>query len=203
VFDGNIGDPTTVADQVAELKQRFALDHVVLVGDPATITQARIDEDLRPAGLDWITALRAPALQALASGGVLQMSLFDERDMAAIASPDFPGERLIVCRDRDLARERARKREDLVKATERDLAKLAVARKARPVRGAAKIGVKVGAVLDKHRKARHFEIAIADAHFAYRRKTNQIAEEATLDGLYAVRTSLPAETLDHAASVRA
>ena len=169
------------------------------------ITQARIDEDLRPVGLDWITALRAPALQALASSGELQMSLFDDRDMAAITSPDFPGERLIVCRNRDLARERARKREDLIKATERNLAKLAaaVARKARPVRGAAKIGLKVGAVLDKHKMAKHFEITITDAHFAYRRNTNQIVEEATLDGLYAVRTSLPAETLDDAASVRA
>ena len=130
VFDGNTGDPATVADQVAKLKQRFALDHVVLVGDRGMITQARIDEDLRPAGLDWITALRAPALQALASGGALQMSLFDDRDMAAITSPDFPGERLIVCRNPDLARERARKREDLLKATERDLAKLAAARRA-------------------------------------------------------------------------
>ena len=205
VFDGNTGDPATVADQVAKLKQRFAINHVVLVGDRGMITQARIDEDLRPAGLDWITALRAPALQALASGGALQMSLFDERDLAAITSPDFPGERLIVCRNPDLARERARKREDLIKATERDLAKLAarVARNSRPLRGSAKIGVAVGAVLDKHKMAKHFELTIADDHFAYRRKTNQIAEEAALDGLYAVRTSLPAETLDDAASVRA
>jgi transposase len=133
------------------------------------------------------------------------MSLFDERDMAAITSPDFPGERLIVCRNPDLARERARKREDLIKATERDLAELAagVARNNRPLRGAAKIGVKVGAVLDKHKMAKHFELTIADDHIAYRRKTNQIADEATLDGLYAVRTSLSAETLDDAASVRA
>jgi transposase len=205
VFEGNTGDPGTVADQVAKLKQRFAINHVVLVGDRGMITQARIDEDLRPAGLDWITALRAPALQGLVSGGALQMSLFDDRDMAAISSPDFPGERLIVCRNPDLARERARKREDLIRATERNLAKLAaaVARKARPLRGAAKIGVKVGAVLDKHKMAKHFELTIADAHFAYRRKINQIVEEATLDGLYAVRTSLPAETLDDAASVRA
>jgi transposase len=205
VFDGNTGDPATVADQVAKLKQRFAINHVVLVGDRGMITQARIDEDLRPAGLDWITALRAPDLQALAKGGELQMSLFDERDLAAITSPDFPDERLIVCRNPDLARERARKREDLIKATERDLAKLAarVARNSRPLRGAAKIGVAVGAMLDKHKMAKHFELTIADDRFAYRRKTNQIAEEAALDGLYAVRTSLPAETLDDAASVRA
>jgi hypothetical protein len=205
VFDGNTGDPKTVADQVAKLKKRFALDHVVLVGDRGMITEARIDEDLRPAGLDWITALRAPALQGLVGGGHLQMSLFDERDMAAITSPDFPGERLIVCRNADLARERARKREDLIRATERDLTKIvaAVARKTRPLRGAAKIGLAVGAVLDKHKMAKHIELTISDAYFTYRRKAKEIAEEAALDGLYAVRTSLPKETLEDAESVRA
>ena len=205
VFEGNTGDPSTVADQVAKLKRRFALDHVVLVGDRGMITQARIDEDLRPAGLDWITALRAPALQGLVGGGYLQMSLFDDRDMAAITSPDFPGERLIVCRNPELARERARKREDLIRATERDLAKVsaAIVRKTRPLRGAAEIGLAVGAVLDKHKMAKHFELTISDAHLAYRRKTHQIAEEAALDGLYAVRTSLPKETLADEATVRA
>ena len=200
VFDGNTGDPKTVADQVAKIKQRFALNHVVLVGDRGMITEARIDEDLRPAGLDWITALRAPALQGLVDGGYLQMSLFDERDIAAITSPDFPGERLIVCRNADLARERARKREDLLKATERDLAKIvaAVARKTKPLRGAAKIGLAVGVVLDKHKMAKHFELTISDAHLTYRRKAKEIAEEAALDGLYAVRTSLPEETLKDA-----
>jgi transposase len=205
VFDGNTGDPKTVADQVAKIKQRFALNHVVLVGDRGMITEARIDEDLRPAGLDWITALRAPALQGLVDGGYLQMSLFDERDIAAITSPDFPGERLIVCRNADLARERARKREDLIRATERDLTKIvaAVARKTKPLRGAAKIGLAVGAVLDKHKMAKHFELTISDAHLTYRRKAKEIAEEAALDGLYAVRTSLPEETLEDANTVRA
>ena len=205
VFEGNTGDPATVADQVAKLKRRFAIDHVVLVGDRGMITQARIDADLRPAGLDWITALRAPALQGLAGGGYLQMSLFDERDMAAITSPDFPGERLIVCRNPDLARERARKREDLIAATERDLAKIAaaVARKTQPLRGAAEIGMAVGAVLDKHKMAKHFELTIADDRFAFARKTEQIAQEAALDGLYAVRTSLPEATLADEATVKA
>jgi hypothetical protein len=189
VFEGNTGDPKTVARQVAKLKKRFALDHVVLVGDRGMITQARIDEDLRPAGLDWITALRAPALQGL----------------VAVTSPDFPGERLIVCRNPDLARERARKREDLLAATERDLVKIAAStvRETRPLRGAAKIGLAVGAVFDKHKMAKHFDLTISDARFAYARKTAQIAEEAALDGLYAVRTSLPEETLDDAATVRA
>jgi len=160
---------------------------------------------LRPAGLDWITALRAPALQGLVGGGYLQMSLFDERDLAAVTSPDFPGERLIVCRNPDLARERARKREDLLAATERDLVKIAAStvRETRPLRGAAKIGLAVGAVFDKHKMAKHFDLTISDARFAYARKTAQIAEEAALDGLYAVRTSLPEETLDDAATVRA
>jgi Transposase DDE domain len=205
VFEGNTADPNTVADQIAKLKTRFALDHVVLVGDRGMITQARIDGDLRPVGLDWITALRAPALQGLVGGGALQMSLFDERDMAAITSPDFPGERLIVCRNPDLARERARKREDLLLATERDLAKVAAAttRKTKPLRGAAEIGLAAGAVRDKHKMAKHFELTITDTHFGYRRKTQQIAEEAALDGLYAVRTSLPEDTLGDAATVRA
>jgi hypothetical protein len=149
--------------------------------------------------------LRAPALQGLVGGGYLQMSLFDERDMAAVTSPDFPGERLIVCRNADLARERARKREDLLKATERDLTKIAaaVARKTKPLRGAAEIGMAVGAVLDKHKMAKHFELTISDTHLTYRRKTQQIADEAALDGLYAVRTSLPKEAIDDHATVRA
>src|SRR5271170_3748422 len=180
VFEGNTGDPKTVADQVAKLKQRFALEHVVLVGDRGMITQARIDEDLRPAGLDWITALRAPDLQGLVGGGYLQMSLFDERDLAAVTSPDFPGERLIVCRNPDLARERARKREDLIAATERDLATIAAAtaRPRQPLRGAAEIGMAVGAVLDKHKMAKHFDLTIADDIFVFARKRVQIAQEA-------------------------
>jgi len=205
VFEGNTADPMTLADQVAKLKRRFAIDHVVLVGDRGMITQARIDEDLRPAGLDWITALRAPALKELVGGGHLQMSLFDERDMAAITSPDFPGERLIVCRNPDLARERARKREDLLAATERDLAKIAasVARSTRPLRGAAEIGMAVGAVLGRHKMAKHFDVTIADDRLVFARKREQIAEEAALDGFYAVRTSLPEETLADADTVRA
>src|SRR5258708_34335962 len=143
VFEGNTGDPKTVADQVAKLKRGFALDHIVLVGDRGMITQARIDEDLRPAGLDWITALRAPALQGLVGGGYLQMSLFDDRDMAAVTSPDFPGERLIVCRNADLARERARKPGDLPKAPERDLAKVGAPgrRKTKPPHRAPAVGL--------------------------------------------------------------
>src|SRR6201998_3730870 len=204
VFAGSTADPTTLTSQVTKLKERFALDHVVLVGDRGMITQARITEDLKAAGLDWITALRAPAIKALLDGGALQMSLFDDRDMAGITSPEFPGERLIVCRNRALAAERARKREDLLAATERDLARIAtaVARKRRPLRGKAEIGLEIGAVLDKHKMAKHFALDITDTSFSFARKTDEITVEAALDGLYVVRTSLPPAALDDTATVR-
>ena len=205
VFAGDVADPATLAGRITVLKRRFGLSHVVLVGDRGLITQARIDDDLKPAGLDWITALRAPTIKALVDGGALQLSLFDERDMAAITAPEFPGERLIVCRNPDLARERGRKREALLAATERDLAAIAaaVARQRRPLKGAAAIGLKVGVVLDRHKMAKHFELTIADDRFRFARKTRAVAAEAALDGLYVVRTSLPPETLDDTGTVRA
>ena len=197
VFEGNTGDPMTLADQVSKLKRRFAIDHVVLVGDRGMITQARIDEDLRPAGLDWITALRAPALKELVGGGHLQMSLFDERDMAAITSPDFPGERLIVCRNPDLARERARKREDLLAATKRNIAKTimrqrgaqppSLARRGRDRhRGRRRAG--------RHKMAKHFELTIADDRFAFARKREQNGRSSRSTA-YAIAAGLPEETL--------
>src|SRR6266404_289185 len=203
VFEGNTADPMTLTSQVRKLRERFGLDHVVLVGDRGMITQARITEDIKSAGLDWITALRAPAIRALLKGGALQMPLFDDRDMAGITSPEFPGERLIVCRNRALAAERARKREDLLAATERDLARIAaaVARKRQPLRGKAEIGLEIGAVLDKHKMAKHFALDITDTSFSFARKTDEITVEAALDGLYVVRTSLPAAA-DDAATVR-
>jgi len=204
VFEGSTADPTTLTSQVTKLKERFGLDHVVLVGDRGMITQARVTENLTKAGLDWITALRAPAIKALRDAGALQMSLFDERDMASITSPDFPGERLIVCRNQALAAERARKREDLLAATERELARIAaaVARRRQPLRGAAKIGLQVGAVLNKHKMAKHFTLNITDSHLAFARKTEEITAEGALDGIYVVRTSLPATALDDASTVR-
>jgi len=204
VFAGSTADPATLTSQVTKLKECFALDHVVLVGDRGMITQARISEDIKAAGLDWITALRAPAIKALLDGGALQMSLFDDRDMAGITSPEFPGERLIVCRNRALAAERARKREDLLAATERDLARIAAAvtRKRHPLRGKAEIGLEIGAVLDKHKMAKHFALDITDTSFGFARKTDEITGEAALDGLYVVRTSLPAAALDDTATVR-
>jgi transposase len=204
VFDGNTADPMTLASQVEKLKQRFRLDHVVLVGDRGMITQARITEDIKAAGLDWITALRAPAIRTLLETGALQLSLFDQRDMASITAPEFPGERLVVCRNPDLAAERARKRADLLAATERDLARIqaAVTRKRHPLRGTAEIALAVGAVINKHKMAKHFNLDIAEAAFSFARKAAEIAAEAATDGVYVVRTSLPAETLDDAAAVR-
>ena len=204
MFDGNTADPMTLANQIAKLKQRFRLDHVILVGDRGMITQARITEDIQSAGLDWITALRAPAINALVQSGNLQLSLFDQRDMASITAPDFPGERLVVCRNPDLAAERTRKREDLLAATEQDLARIraAVARKRDPLRGTAEIALAVGKVINKHKMGKHFELDIADAAFNFARKTAQIAAEAATDGVYVIRTSLPAETLDDVATVR-
>jgi Transposase DDE domain len=205
VFEGNIADPMTLSAQIAKLKERFALRHVVLVGDRGLITQARIDAELRPAGLDWITALRAPAIRGLVEGGALQLSLFDERDLAAVTSPDYPGERLIVCRNPALAAERARKREDLLQATERDLVAIqaAVNRTRRPLRGIARIARKVGAALDRRHMAKHFDLDIADNHFVFARKAAAIAAEAALDGLYAIRTPVLADRLDDAATVAA
>ena len=205
VFEGDTGDPRTLAAQIDKVKKRFALERVALVSDRGMITQARLDAEIAPAGLDWITALRAPAIRTLVEAGALQMSLFDQRDMAAITSPDYPGERLIVCRNPDLARERTRKREDLLAATEADLAVIAAAvRRARnPLRGEAEIALKVGAVVNRHKVAKHFELSIGEASFSFHRKTEAIAAEAALDGIYVVRTNLPKKLLDDAATVGA
>src|SRR6185295_12868667 len=206
VFEGDTADPATLAAQVAKLKERFELGRVVLVGDRGMITAARIEQDLKPAGLDWITALRAPAIQALAAeGGPLPLSLFDQRDLAEITSPDYPGERLVVCRNPDLAAERARKRAALLAATEQDLAKIVAAtRRARaPLRGRAQIALKVGAVLGRRKVAKHFGLTITDEGLRFVRDEAAIAREAALDGFYVVRTSMPAASLDAAATVLA
>ena len=206
VFEGDTADPATLANQVAKLKERFALGRVVLVGDRGMLTSARLEQDLKPAGLDWITALRAPALQALAAdGGPLQLSLFDQRDLAEITSPDYPGERLIVCRNPDLAAERARKRAELLAATEKDLAKIRAAtlRASRPLRGQDAIALKVGAVLGRRKVAKHFGLIITDDRLRFARDEAAIAKEAALDGFYVLRTSVPAAALDAPATVLA
>ena len=196
VFEGNLGDPTTLAHQVKKLRTRFRLKRIVLVGDRGMITKARIDADLAPAGFDWITALRAPAIKALATeGGPLQLSLFDERDMAEIVSDDYPGERLIVCRNPELAAERGRKRAELLDATETALVKIRAMteKKRNPLRGADKIALKVGAVIDRRHMAKHFDLAITETGLAWSRKAEAIAAEAALDGVYVIRSSLPGD----------
>jgi transposase len=204
VFDGNTGDPTTLAPQIEKLKQRFHLDHVVLVGDRGMITQARITDDIKAAGLDWITSLRAPAIKELLNSGALQLTLFDQRDMASITSPDFPGERLVVCRNPDLAAERSRKREELLVATERDFTRIraAVIRKRDPLRGTAEIALAVGEVLNTYKMKKHFALDITDTTFSFARKTTEIAAEAATDGIYVVRTSVPQASLNDADTVR-
>jgi transposase len=204
VFAGNTGDPTTLAPQIDKLKQRFGLNHVVLVGDRGMITEARITKDIKSAGLDWITALRAPAIKDLLNSGALQLTLFDTRDMASITSPDFPGERLVVCRNADLAAERSRKREALLAATETELARIKarVERKRDPLRGTAEIALAVGAVLNTYKMKKHFDLNITDDGFSFARMTAEIAAEAATDGLYVVRTSLAEATLGDADTVR-
>ena len=206
VFEGNLGDPSTLADQVRKLRTRFRLKRIVLVGDRGMITKARIDADLAPAGFDWITALRAPAIKALAAeGGPLQLSLFDERDMAEIVSDDYPGERLIVCRNPELAAERTRKRAELLEATEKALIKIRAMteRKRNSLRGRDKIALKVGAVIDRRHMAKPFDLAITETGLAFSRKAEAIAAEAALDGVYVIRSSLPGDGFPAAALVLA
>lgn len=198
VFDGNTGDPKTVLAQVKKLRERFSLERVVLVGDRGMITSARIEEDLKQApGLDWITALRGPAIRKLVDTGALDVSLFDERDLAEISSPDYPAERLIVCRNPLLATERKRKREDLLQATEKELEKVAVAtrRGKNSLHGKDKIGLRVGRVLGRFKMGKHFKLQIADERFGYQRNQDTIAQEAALDGIYVIRTSVALATL--------
>ena len=170
------------------------------------LTDARITEELKPVeGLDWITALRAPTIRGLAQQGVLQPSLFDEMDLAEISSPDYPGERLIVCRNPFLAEERRRKREELLQATEQELEKVvkATLREKRRLKGADKIGFRVGSVLDRYKVGKHFRLEISEDSFRYEREEEKIAQEAALDGIYVIRTSVPAHVLNAQQAVRA
>jgi hypothetical protein len=206
VFDGNTADPMTVAPQIAKLRQRFGLSRIVLVGDRGLLTEARMRDELQPvAGLDWITALRSSAIQQLVSTGALQLSLFDQRDLAQITSPDYPGERLVVCKNPLLAAERARKRADLLHATERELEKIVTAtqRPKRRLKGQDKMGLRVGRVLQRFKMAKHFQVTITEAEFPYGRDEARIAQEAALDGVYIIRTSVPDTTLDAKDTVRA
>jgi transposase len=198
VFDGNTSDPKTVASQVDKLRHRFGLQKVVLVGDRGMITSARIREDLSAShGIDWISALRATQIQKLAREGRLQMSFFDETDMVEIAHPDFPGERLVACFNPLLAEERARKRPELLAATEKQLEKIAAAtkRSRRPLRGKQNIGLRAGKILNRYKMGKHFELRIEEDGFHYQRKEANIEREQSLDGIYVIRTSVKAGAL--------
>jgi hypothetical protein len=197
VFDGNTADPKTLSAQITKLKNRFGLSRVALVGDRGMITSARITDELRPAGLDWITALRAPQIKALVEADALQLSVFDEQDLAEIDSPDYPGERLVCCHNPALAEKRTRKRQDLLAATEKQLAAIADAttRTRRPLRGQDKIALRVGKVINHYKMAKHFHLTITDEAFTFARNEDAIAAEAALDGIYVLRTNLPKGTL--------
>jgi transposase len=198
VFEGNTADPKTLTSQVTKLRERFGLKRVVLVGDRGMITDARIRDDLSSVeGLDWITSLRAPAIAALVASGSLQLSLFDQKDLAEISAPAYPGQRLVVCKNPLLAEERGRKRQELLAATERELAVVAkaVARPKRALRGKEQIGLRVGKVVGHYKMAKHFKLTITDDSFGYERDQESIASETALDGIYVVRTNVSADRL--------
>ncbi len=206
VFEGNTADPTTLSSAIAKLRQQFALKRVVMVGDRGMITSARIRDEFDPAGgLDWITALRAPQILQLVQGGTLQLSLFDQRDLAEITDPAYPGERLIACRNPLMAEQRARKRNELLAATERQLNDIAAAtrRTRNPLRGKARIALRVGSLLGRYKMRKHFRLTIEETSFAFARDDASITREAALDGIYVVRTSVAATALASEEAVRA
>ena len=199
VFPGNTADPPTFTQIVARVRKRFGINRIVFVGDRGMITTARINEDLRGVdGLDWISALRTEGIRKLCDAGAIQMSLFEKQDLAEVTSEHFPDERLVVCRNPALAEERARKREALLQATEGKLEAIRVAtsRRRNPLRGKSEIGLRVGKVINKHKVGKHFELTITDNSFTYSRNEPQIQEEAAIDGLYVVRSSVEEERMD-------
>ena len=205
VFDGNTADPRTVAVQISKLRERFALKEVVVVGDRGMLTQARIEQELRPLpGLEWITALRSGQIQKLVGDGALQLSLFDQTDLAEITHPDFPGERLVVCRNPLLAQERARKREDIMAAAEKKLEAIAAAtrRHERPLRDPERINYRIGEVLGPKKVGKYFQWRLTAEGLSFQRDAERIARDAALDGIYVLRTSLSSQRLDAAQTVR-
>ncbi len=206
VFAGNTADPNTLSAQVRKVRGRFGVTRVVFVGDRGLLTSKRIDDELRDVeGLDWITALRSDNIRQLVAEGTIGPSLFDERDLAEVTSPLYPEERLMVCRNPLLAERRRHKRDELLAATEAKLTAIVAAtqRQRRPLRGQAAIGLRVGRVLNQFKMGKHFILEIGDTQFSFRRHETHIAEEAALDGLYVIRTSLTAETLSGSETVRA
>jgi transposase len=204
VYAGNTGDPTTVADQIEKLRERFGLQRVVMVGDRGMLTQPQINKLKQLPGWGWITALTSTAIQELVEQGALQLSLLDQKNLAEITAPDYPGERLMVCHNPVLGEQRRRKREALLAATEKSLEKIrkeATRRKKKPFK-AAEIGLKVGKVLGRYKMGKHFECTIGEGCFVWSRRAESIAQEEKLDGIYVLRTSEPAERLSAEDTVR-
>ena len=202
VFEGNTGDPKTLLPQVEKVRGAFGIDQLVMVGDRGMISSVQIDAMHALDGVQWITALRSGAIRKLADGGALQLDLFDDRNLIAFTHEDFPGERLVACRNPDLARLRAAKRNDLIAATAAALDKVAATVATGRLKGRAKVGVRVGSVINKYKVAKHFDLRIEDASFSYSLKAEQIAAEAALDGLYVIRTSVAESDMSAEAAVR-
>ena len=206
VFPGNTADPATLAAQVSKLRERFGIERIVWAGDRGMLTSARIEQVLKPQGMDWVSSLRSTqVMQLAAEHGPFQPSLFDERNLIELTSEHFPGERLVVCRNPALAEERARKRSELLAATEVDLAKVVAAtqRVRAPLRGEQAIAVRVGRLIGRYRMAKHFDVVITQTSVTWQRKVDAITQEAALDGIYVIRTSVPAQQLDAGAAVAA
>jgi transposase len=202
VFEGNMADPSTVASQVDKLKNRFGIADVVLVGDRGMLTSARIEALKAVGGIGWISALRSNQIEALVKSGDLQLGMFDERNLAEISSPKFPGERLVVCKNPALAQDRARKREELLLATERELDKVVEAGKGGRLKSKDETGLRVGKIIGHYKMGKHFRLDITERSFHYQRDLQGIASEAALDGIYVIRSSVAASKLGSQALVR-
>lgn len=206
VYEGNTGDPTTLLEQAKKVRDEFGIDEMVLVGDRGMITQKQIDTLKLSEGVDWITAMKTGGIRKLVEGGALQLDLFDERNIFEFAHPDYPGERLVACRNLVLGRKRAHKRESMLEATTRELAKIRTSLERgtlkKTERTKDKIGVRVGKVINKYKMAKHVVFHIDDNHFDFEMNEKNIADEAALDGIYVVRTSVPKERMDADETVR-
>jgi transposase len=202
VHEGNTSDSKTFMPEVLRLREDFKLDKMVMVGDRGMISQKAIDEMRDMGGIGWITALKSVSIRALIEQGHLQFDLFDERNLFELSSPDFPGERLVACRNSELAKLRVHKREALLAATEANLNKIKLRVDANKLEGKDKIGVQIGKIVNQYKVAKHFELTIEDNAFSFQRKTDCIDAEAALDGLYIIRTSVPQAQMDAADCVR-
>ncbi|MGH6639072.1 MAG: IS1634 family transposase [Polaromonas sp.] len=202
VHEGNVADSQTFMPEVRRLREKFGIEQLVMVGDRGMISSKAIEELRECDGIGWITALKSVSIRALVEQGQLQLGLFDERNLLELSSPDYPGERLVACRNPELARLRTHKREELLAATEKNLQKIKDRVAAGKLAGADAIGLAVGKVVNQYKVAKHFELAIGDATFSFARKREDIAGEAALDGLYIIRTSVSAAQMDSADCVR-